>query len=70
MCVASFSHLEVEREGNPLVKLVSDCLLLVQVLRHRAETRVGHHRAYLYIFTYIFEIHKKYSPFPLLALEE
>ena len=43
----SLSDLEVECEGNPLVELVSDCLLLIQVLNHRAQAWVGHHRAYL-----------------------
>ena len=47
LVVESLSDLEVECECNPLVELVSDCLLLIQLLSNRAQAWVGHHRAYL-----------------------
>ena len=56
LVVESQSDLEVECEGNPLVKLVSDCLLLIQILIHRAQAWVGYHRAYLLNFKYFKQI--------------
>ena len=57
LVVESQSDLEVECEGNPLVKLVCYCLLLIQVLSHRAQAWVGHNRAYLSSFKYLRKVY-------------